>query len=422
MTFSTLPVVWIVNHYSTIPSKDGAGDRHFRLAQELSARGWAPVLFLASTRHPSGSQFLTASVSRHVGTDEGIPYVMLKAPQYRGGIARLRNMLTFAMGLLRPRATRGVSAPAVIVGSTVHLLAAWSALRLARRYRVPFVFEIRDIWPESLIDLGKLRGRSALARAMRRFSLYLCRQAALVVSPLPGVREYLDEAGLRGTPFRWISNGVDIPDDDFIADRPENDEFVVMYLGSHGNANGLESVIEAFDRASNDITGSRILRLRLIGEGTQKEALRARVASLRSVNRIVFEDRIPRGEVVERAREADALIVNIDDLPVYRFGISLNKLYDYMASGRPTIISSSAMNNPIADADAGLCVPAGDPLSLAEAIRRMSELPAEKRKAMGARGAALVKRRYTYRSLGVALSEALTESLSLQPKPTRKPR
>jgi len=364
---------------------------------------------------------MTSSASRQVGEDEGVPFVMLKTPAYRGGLARLRNMVTFATRLLSPRATRDVPVPDVVVGSTVHLLAAWSALRLARRHKVPFVFEVRDIWPESLIDLGKLRERSLPARAMKAFSLHLCKQAALVVSPLPGVRAYLDETGLGDTPFRWISNGVDLPKDEFLAEKTENDEFIIMYLGSHGNANGLERLIEAFDRASIDTDGSRSLRLRLVGDGTQKDDLRAYAASLRSAPHIVFEDSIPRDEVVGRAREADALIVNIDDLPVYRFGVSLNKLFDYMASGRPTIIASSAVNNPIAQADAGFCVPAGDSVALAHAIRRMSESSVEERKAMGTRGLDMVRKRYTYSALGIALGEALTEALSPSPTTTRKP-
>jgi len=414
VTFPSTPVVWIVNHYSTIPSKDGAGNRHFRLAQQLAANGWQPVLFLASTRHPSGEQHIDDGGWRRVGREGGVPYVMLKSPAYGNGIARLLNMVMFAAKLLVPKATRGVPAPDLIVGSTVHLLAAWSALRLARRHRVPFVFEIRDIWPETLVDLGALSASNPLSRAISRFSRHLCANADLVIAPLPGVRTYLDGLGLSHVPFEWVSNGVDLPNDDGATEvEPAGDDgdFTLMYLGSHGNANGLTGLLDAFEVASSEMSGSRTLRLRLVGEGSQKEGLQKYAATLRAAEKITFEPRIPREDVTERAREADALVVNVEDLPVYRFGISLNKLYDYLASGRPTVIASSAQNNPIADADAGICVPASDPLALASAMRRISEQSAEQRDSMGARGIDHVRRNYTYDALGVALSEALGEAV-----------
>jgi len=407
MTADSGPVVWIINHYSTIPSRDGAGARHFRLAQELVRNGWRPLLILASTTHPAGAQHLGRGERRRRGVEEGVPFLMVRTPRYRGGLQRVWNMAVFAVRLLLPGTVRGVPTPDVVVGSTVHLLASWAALRLARRYRVPFVFEIRDIWPETLIDLGKLQAGSLAARLMSRVSRHLASQASLVVSPLPGVRSYLDGMGLGDTPFHWASNGVDLPQQSDARYPAVRDEFVIMYLGSHGNANGLEGLLDAFDEAAGRPDRTQKLRLRLVGDGTQKETLRIRAAALKSAELIEFEDRIPRSEVIDRAREADALIVNLEDLPVYRFGISLNKLYDYLVAERPIIIATSAVNNPVADAGAGLTVPAGDSTALATAIREMSELPQEVRAEMGRRGATHVETQYTYAAIGDHLAIAL---------------
>lgn len=407
MTSTSGPVVWIVNHYSTIPSKDGAGNRHFRLSQELSSQGWRPVLFLASTRHPSGDQHLKGASRRHVGIDGGVPYVMVKSPPYKGGIPRLLNMATFAGRLLSPRMTSGVAAPDIVVGSTVHLLAAWSALRLARRHRVPFVFEVRDIWPETLIDLGALSPTNPVAKALSRFSRYLCANADLVVSPLPGVRAYLDDLGLSHVPFEWVSNGVDLPDHaQDIETVSEDGNFTLMYLGSHGNANGLMGLLDAFDIAAAE-PGAGDMRLRLVGDGTQKAAMIAYAAGLRAAQKIEFEGRIPKHDVIARAREAHALVVNIEDLPVYRFGISLNKLFDYMASERPTIIATSAVNNPVLDAGAGITVSAGDVRALACAMRTMRDYTSESRAEMGRRGAAHVRKEYTFSVLAARMGKAL---------------
>lgn len=403
--------VWVINHYTTIPSRDGAGHRHFRLAQELRAGGWDSVLLLASTRHPSGAQYLPTRIRRRVAVEGDVTYAMLRVPAYQNGLQRLRNMASFAVALLRRSSVRNLPAPDVIVGSTVHLLAAWAALRLARRHRIPFVFEIRDIWPETLVDLGHLTARNPLAVAMRWLSRHLCANAALVLSPLPGVREYLNDLGLRHVPFEWVSNGVDLADEDgSLAEARADQDFVFMYLGSLGNANGVRGLLDAFDLACS-MPGSRGLRLRIVGDGTQEDALRRHAASLASADRVSFEARIPRGRVVARAHEADALVVNIEDLPVYRFGISLNKLFDYLAAERPIVIAASAVNNPVADADAGLTVPAGDSSRLAEAMREVSELDEATRSAMGRRGREHIESTYTFRALGQRLASVLDDTV-----------
>ncbi len=404
-------VAWVINHYTTIPSRDGAGHRHFRLAQALRDHGWNAVLLLASTRHPSGDQHLPAGVRRKAGVEGGVSYAMLRASQYRTGIQRLRNMAQFAVALLRRSSVRGLPKPDLVIGSTVHLLAAWAALRLARRYRVPFVFEIRDIWPETLVDLGHLKARNFLARSMRRFARHLCASADLVLSPLPGVRDYLDGLGLEDKPFVWISNGVDL--DEGVEPRVEveaDDDFTFMYLGSLGNANGMRGLLTAFDRACA-ISKTPSMRLRIVGDGTQAQPLQRFAESLPSAERISFEPRIPRGEVVARAREADALVVNVEDLPVYRFGISLNKLYDYLAAARPIVIATSAVNNPVSDAAAGITVPAGDPKLLSEAMLRLSQVDPTERMAMGRRGREHVELHYTFAALGERLANALDDTV-----------
>lgn len=400
-------VIWIINHYTTIPLKDGAGNRHFMLADGLQREGWNPVLFLASTQHPSGKQFLKKRALRFVGTDGGVNFVMLKANGYKTGWQRLLNMVGFSLGLLLPTNLRKIERPNVIMGCTVHLLAALAALVLARRFRVPFVFEVRDIWPETLVDLGKLSANGVAARVMSMLSKYLYKHADLVVSPLPGVREHLDELGFLDTPFCWVANGIeDMPSapDDFPDDA---DTFTFMYLGSHGNANGIKGLLSAFDRAVSELNGNKKLKLRLVGDGPLKRELRLFAESLPASGSIQFEDRISRSDVISRAREADSLVVNIEDLPVYRFGISLNKLFDYMAAGRPSVIATNARNNPILESKSGISVDAGDEAALAKAMREMSELSADQRAIMGQNGVEHVRRHYSSKALVKRLLKGL---------------
>lgn len=395
--------VWIINHYTKLPCKDGAGNRHFMLAEGLKREGWNPVLFLASTKHPSGEQFLTERIFQNIGTERGVKYVMLKTFGYKTAWQRLLNMVEFSLGVLVPTDARKIERPDIVMGCTVHLFAALSASILARRFQVPFVFEVRDIWPETLVDLGKISPNGIPARAMAKISKYLYKHADLVVSPLPGVREHMDELGFSDTPFCWVANGIqDCPaDPDQLSDDP--DSFTFMYLGSHGNANGIKGLLRAFDRAVSESEGRKQLNLRLVGDGSIKEELENFAGTLSASVFINFEERIDKTKVISKAREADALVVNIEDLPVYRFGISLNKLFDYMAAGRPTVIATNAKNNPIRDSESGISVNAGDEAALAKAMLEMSELPAIVRSKMCRNGVDHVRQNYS--------SEALTNRL-----------
>lgn len=403
----------MVNHHAVIPSKDGTSGRHMGLAKGLPAFGWEASLLVAGVDRRDSTRRVPWRGPCKVTVEDGVQAVWVPAKGYASnGLDRVASMAGFATNVLLRRTTKQLPEPDVVIGSTVHLAAAWAGLRLARRYHVPFVFEVRDVWPETLIDLGSLRQGSVVARTIRLFAIYLCKQADLVMSPLPGVRSYLDEADLPEKPYLWISNGIDPAMDitsdggDHVQVDQSSDEFIVMYLGAHGNANGVDRLLDAFERACQ-LQPDTELRLRLVGEGSQKERLRAKAKKLNTADRITFEDRVPRAEVVGLARQADALIVNIEDLPVYRFGISLNKIFDYLLAGRPVIIATSGINDPVKEAEAGISVPAGDVEKLSQAICDMTQVSAEQRREMGRNGRAHVLSNYAYPVLAENLSKAL---------------
>nr|WP_238439662.1 glycosyltransferase family 4 protein [Microbacterium sp. JZ31] len=378
--------VWIINHYAALESKDGWAGRHQALAAHLGRAGWEPVLLLASTGHPVGIQHLPAWRARRVGIEDGVTHVMLRSPSYVGnGVGRMTNMAAFTFQLLLPWTTRGVPKPDVVVGSTVHPLAAWAGLRLARRHRVPFVFEIRDVWPDALIHLGQLRPNSIVARAMTSLMRRLVHASDLILSPLPGVPDYLERLGAVDKPFLWVSNGAE---GEIVAPPlapPAEDAFVFMYLGSFGNAMAVEHLISAFERVVLARPETK-MRFRLIGDGPRKTYFERLAAETEVADQITFEPRIPRGQVVARASEADCLVHSLHDHAVYEYGISPNKLFDYLLAARPVVFAANVRNNPVSEAHAGHVVPAEDVDALARAMCAVVDAPPEERTAMGARG------------------------------------
>jgi glycosyltransferase involved in cell wall biosynthesis len=351
-----------------------------------------------------------AAAKRYKTTvEDGVPTLWVKSPAYGHSTARrFLGMFAFACSLLLPGATRGLRSPDVVVGSTVHLLAAWAGMRLARRHRVPFVYEIRDIWPETLVDAGALRADGVAARAMRKLSVELAKKAALVVSPLPGVDRYLADHGVDDVPFLWVSNGFDDVPPFSEPDPAPSDEFTFMYLGSVGTANALGTVLDAFDLASGRIPDQN-LRLRIVGDGPSKADLIAHAAALPSADAIRFEARIPEKDVVARAHEADVLVANMFDWAVYRYGVSLNKMFAYMSASRPVIFAGNAPGNPISEADCGLVVAADDRDAIADAMVEMHSTSWSRRAQFARNGHRHVVEHYSSEKLAQRLVAGLND-------------
>lgn len=396
---------WIVNHYATDPAQSASGSRHFSLARNLIKLGWEPTIIAATTEHPAGTQRSGTGGRLTVRFVDGVRFVFLPTPAYGGnGILRVRNIFSFTARLLGSALEAHAPAPDVVIGSTVHPLAAWAASVIARRNRVPFIFEIRDLWPETLIDMGKISRNGLVARLMRRMERALCNRASLVLTLLPFADEYLVGQGVAREKVVWLSNGCDLEHFAALPIRSKPKPFTFMYFGSIGRANGVDEIVRAFaplaDRA----------RLAIYGTGALEERVRTEVLALDIEHAVEFRGVIPKSQVPEAMGSGDALLINVLDLPVYRHGISMNKLFDYMASGRPIVIASNARNNPVVDADAGIAVPAGDIDGFSTAMQAVLEASDDERARWGNNGRRHLEASYDYAVLAQELADVLRDA------------
>lgn len=398
--------VWIINHYANVPDA-GSSTRHYSLARELVKRGHQATIIAAGFHHWGQNTAQEAGFGGRMRRVKhgGVGYVFLPVSEYSGnGPGRIKNMLQFAWRAARFEPGSDEGRPDVVIGSSSHPPAAWAGLRLARRHRVPFVFEVRDLWPETLVDLGMIGDRHTAALAIRALVKHLHRQAALNIILLPFAHERVERYGVPREHILYLPNGVDLSD--FSAERaPDRVPFTLMYFGAHGAPNGLNTMLDAAVELERK-PASRPVVWRFVGEGTHKARLvkRAKELRLRSVS---FEGRVPKSRIPSLASEADAFVVNLRDLPVYRYGISLNKIFDYLAARRPVIFASAARNDPIAEAGAGITVPPEDPSVMAGAVRHLVGLSREERDEMGARGRRYIEERHGYERLGESLERAL---------------
>ena len=389
--------VWMLNHFAQEPGGAG-GTRHYSLARHLRELGWQTTVLAASVEHNTGRQRLASHEKTRLDTFEGVPFLWVKTPPYQdNGGARMLNMLAFALRVCWPDTTRALPRPDVVVGSSVHPFAAVSGAWLAKRHEVPFVFEVRDLWPQTLVDLGRLKDASVVTRFFRWLELWLYRRADKIVVLLPKAVDYIAPLGIAPDKVVWIPNGVELEGYAKPSPPATQDCFMLMYFGAHGQANGLDCVLDAMAEL-NTRPGMQHVRLRLIGDGPLKPALMVKARQL-NLSNVLFENPVPKAQIPRLANEANAFVFNLIDAPVFNFGISSNKLFDFLAGGRPIVFCCNAANNPVEDAKAGITVMPGKPFELANAIQQMVEMPLSQRIGLGEAGRAYVEKHHSFSAL-----------------------
>jgi glycosyltransferase involved in cell wall biosynthesis len=399
--------LWILNHYAAAPCESGS-TRHYGLARNLLSHGWNTSIIAASYRHATGTQRLNKKKYRVENVD-GVSFLWLRTPTYLGnGVGRIINILSYTWRALLPISTRALPKPDVIIGSSVHPFAGVVGVILAKRFGVNFIFEVRDLWPQTLIDIGQLKSKSIMSRMLKTLELWLYNRSRKIIVLLPHAQDYIEPLGVNVEKILWIPNGVEIHS--LPLPRPPTNKryFSLMYFGAHGQANALDTVIRAMVLLQQRPNCGHV-RLTMIGGGGEKQNLIALAKKLGSTN-IVFKDPIPKSQIPIVAKKADAFVISVLDRPkLYRFGISMNKIYDYLAAGRPIIIGCNAINNPIDEAGAGITVSPENPQALAEAIEILVSLPMSKRVQMGTAGRQYVEANHSYRELSSKLVKMLNE-------------
>ena len=399
-------LLW-VNQFAASPH-DGGGTRHFEVGRELAALGW-DVTIAASDLSLQERRYTRRSSAQErapiAETVDGVRFLWLwSAPYHRNNWRRGWNWLTFSRSVLR---LAGSEEWDVVIGSSPHLFAASAAHHLARRLAVPFVFEVRDLWPESLLAAGGRRGpfHFVLDRLARR----LYRQAVPLVGLAKGSGDYLArERGVDPARVVFVPNGVDPSAFDpqpgaAPAEAAADKRTVFVYAGAHGAANGLDAVVDA----AAHLRDRSDLCFRLIGDGPEKTNLVARAEAL-SLSNLEFLDPIPKSEIPGAFAQADVGLMILRDAPLFRFAVSPNKLFDYFAARLPVLANvPGEVEDMVREADAGIVVAAGSARAIADAAEVFAAKDASWMTQRGDAGRAWVERERSREVLAERLDAAL---------------
>jgi glycosyltransferase involved in cell wall biosynthesis len=308
----------------------------------------------------------------------------------------------------------GIPRPDVILGSSPHLFGALAGWILAKRHRIPFVLEVRDLWPKSLQSLLGFSRHHPLIVLMGAVEKSLYRRSTLIVGLLEGMGAHvLSCAGAKTAPTVWIPNGVDLRHIPEASPIPESLDFTLVYIGAHGRPNSLITVLQAarlLEESGERTLDGGLYRFEFFGDGVCKTDLEV-YARQYDLHGVVFHNPIPKSAVSGVLGGADACLLPGLSTTLYESGVSPNKLFDYFASGRPVLCGISAPNDPVSEAHAGLLVSPEDPVALALAIKKLSHMPLSDRQALGSSGRAYVERNHDSRRLAARYAAAILSVL-----------
>ncbi len=364
--------VLILSQYFT-PEVTAASVRVHAFAEALAGRGHEVEVLCEAPSHPSGiveAGYGGRTFDRRSMDGFAVTYARALTSPSKRARHRVASYGSYAALALAGGGRRG--RPAVILASSPPLSVGAAAAMLARRWRVPWVFDVRDLWPEAAVVLGELRGRRAIAAA-EHLERALYRSAAAITTTTEPFRDHVTE--ITGEPSRvlvvpngttrlWLEQGRREPDRAAVG-SPE--AFVWTYAGNLGPLQDLESAV----RAAVELGAG--YRLLLVGEGSARARLTELAEELRAP--VEFKGLVQIDEAARILRASDAVLVSLGAEPALRKFVP-SKLYDCAAVGRPMVVAADGEPARIAAENGmALVVPPGAPAELAAAIKRLRESP-----------------------------------------------
>jgi len=407
----TIRNVWLINQYTSTPKLGGGGNRSYYIAKELVKNGYDVTLITSSFSHVPKRNFEIKN-HFHFELEGDINLVVIKNIVYESGksILRILSMLIFWLKLyFLP--LKKLTSPDVIIVSSISLLPILNAFMFKARFnnKVKVILEIRDIWPLSLIELGGFSLYNPFVLFLRWIEKKAYKDSDYVTSVLPLANVHIETIVGRKGPFKYISNGIHLeeiqleePLNSEIINLLPTDKFLIGYTGALGVANAMNNFIDlAISNKENPN-----FHFVIVGDGYLKNDL---IKQAEGLNNILFLDRIPKSQVQSILKSFDLLYLAWHNRDIYKFGISANKIFDYMYSEKPILMIGNLRNTEVDLANCGKVIYSSNILEVNNAISEFFNMNSEERKKYGKRGKDYILKYRTYEYLAQLYVEIFEE-------------
>ncbi|WP_297442335.1 glycosyltransferase family 4 protein [Sulfurimonas sp.] len=386
--------IWIINEYAGTPYH-GMEFRHYYLGKELVKLGNSVTVVSSSYSH----LFKNLPKQKKENID-GVDYLWLPTLNYGTSHDKRRVLKWFIFMFKVFFLPLSLRRPDVIIVSPMAPFPIFPAWILSKIYKAKLIYEVKDIWPLSLVELGGFKPSHPFIKLMAWFERFALLKSNVIVSNLQNYGEHMQKDLGIDRDFEWISNGVDLdelsqiePLDENIKQVMPKDKFIVGYTGTVGVANALESFCEA----AKLLEQNKEILFVIVGDGQEKQNLMKRY--LNAVN-ILFIDSIPKKQVQSMLGLFDACYIGLQKENLFKYGVSPNKLYDYMYSAKPVVYAiDSGENNIVKTAKCGVSVEAQDAASIADGIKKIYAMKTQEREQIGENAKQYILQYFTYDKL-----------------------
>ena len=339
---------------------------------------------------------------------DGIEYLWIKTGQYEGnGVKRALTMERFVRKLkTHAKKLSTEYKPDVVIASSTYPLDAYAAKKIARISGAKYIHEVHDMWPSTLYEVGGMSKHHPFVAVMQIAENYAYKHCDKCVSLLPYAKEYMVEHGLQSDRFINIQNGIveedweecdEIPNEHKAFFEQHKGQFIVGYFGGHAFTNALDQLLDIAQLYSERYGNLETVFV-LVGEGLEKERLIQR-KEREKIDNLFFLPAVRKRSVPSLLEYFDCAYITGISSPLYRFGLSLNKMYDAMMASLPIICAFDASETLVKTYDCGLQCSPKDTEEIINYIDVLRNMPEEDRRAIGRRGREAVLNDFTYKKL-----------------------
>lgn len=377
--------IWIMNHYAT-DNYYNLGGRHYWFAKYFKNKGYNVTIFCANTRHNSTDK-INVSKNKYVErVINGITFVFVKSHSYSSNNHhRILNMITFSKRLVKvsEEYRKRYGQPDVILASSVHPLTLLAGLKVAKKWSVRCLVEIRDLWPESIVAYGIMKESNPLVKWMYQVEKKIYQKADSIIMTWPGGYEYIkDKKWVNTIPedkVTYISNGIiledflknaqlfNLDDKDLLTDEYK----VFVYTGSIRKVNNLSILVDVANIIEKNYSNEKI-KILIYGDGDEKTKLLEKVEKLK-INNIIFKDKVHKKLIPFILQNSYGNILHNSSTRLDKYGQSQNKLFEYLAAGKPIVQTYRTGYSVIEENNCGICVHKQEPEEIAKAIVNLAQ-------------------------------------------------
>ena len=375
-------VIWIVNEYN---GPEGLRTRQTVLSEHLQSHGFEVYLICGSSDNKGGPNAITDGSKYKYIESDGANYYVIKTPNYKRNYERVLVAILFQFRIWHLR--KRLPEPDVIVSDFAGLFGN-VFLKWKKKYGTKIIFDILDLWPEGFVEMGFLPRESIITKMLYSMEHKSYREADGIIFSMQGGRDYIIDKGwskevggdVDTSNIGYLNNGVDLETLDkqknlYILEDSDLDEglFKVIYLGSISSMNGLDILVETA-KILQDRGNDSVLFL-IYGYGNQEENLKNMVSQY-NLNNIKFKGRLDKKYAINLLTRGDLNIFTFKDSPLWKYGISPNKLFMYFASGKPVLSMIKPNYDLVEEKRAGISVD-NNPVVVADAIERFQKMEKE---------------------------------------------